>query len=213
MRRAMICLVLAAMISIASSARGQEEKPAAKPLPKPGPLIAYQLTIVNVTAAPDDDSDQTTHVDLARVLAKWEQQGRVQWQKTLLLSAVENQAAHVQFGEQKPIVTGSQELPGGRRARNVTMQNAGLTFGVTGVVEDEGTILFEADVEHSYFTAHNAAKSDDESALPGKLTEQHQVQTTARCHPAKACLIGGIKNDTPEDKSQTLLFVSAEVVK
>lgn len=214
MRLATACLLAASIITSAARATGQETQPAPPRPPKMGPLIAYELTIVNVTVAPDDEIDKATHVELGKVLVKWEEQGRIQWQKTVRLTAAEQQAAFVQLSERKPVVTGAQEQPGGRRrVRSLSMEDTGLILGVTGLVEEEGTIVFEVDAQHSYFTPNKASSADGEGPFPDKLTQQNQVQTTVRCHPGKACLIGSTEIKTAEEKSKTLVFVSAEVVK
>ncbi len=214
MKLATACLLAASIVNATSWATAQETKPSA-PVPlKTGPLIAYELTIVNVTAARDEEVDKATHVELGKVLAKWEEQGRVQWQKTVRLAAAEQQAAFVQLSERKPVVTGAQEQGGERRrVRSLAMEDTGLILGVTGLVEEEGTILFEVDAQHSYFTPNKAASLEGEDAFPDKLKEQNQVQTTVRCKSGLACLIGSTEIKTAEEKSKTLVFVSAEVVK
>jgi hypothetical protein len=214
MRLATACLLAASIVNAASLATGQEKQPAPPRPPKAGPLIAYQLTIVNVTVAPDEEVDQATHVELAKVLAKWEEQGRIQWQKTMRLTATEQQAAFVQLSERKPVVTGAQEQGGERRrVRSLAMEDTGLILGVTGLVEEEGTVLFEVDAQHSYFTPNKDASLESEDSFPDKLKEQNQVQTTVRCKSGLACLIGSTEIKAAEEKSKTLVFVSAEVVK
>ncbi len=215
MKLATACFLAASIVNSAAWAIGQEAKPVDPSAPrKSGPLIAYELTIVNIIPASDDAAEEATEVDLAKFLATWEEQGRIQWQKTMRLTAVENQAAFVQFSERQPVVTGTNAAPGGRRGRSLSMEEGGVIFGVTGVVEEEGTILFEVDAQHSYFpTSEASASADaDDSILP-KMTEKNQAQTTVRCHPGKACLIGSMEIKTATEKTNTLLFVSAHVVK
>jgi Flp pilus assembly secretin CpaC len=191
-----------------------QEKEANKPEAPPAPLalIAYELTIVHLTPSSDDKVDDESQVDLPVMLKEWQEQGRVKWMKTMRLSACDNQSAHVQFGEQRAIATGSTAGPRGRNT-SYQFQEVGLVFRATGRVEQDQSILAEIDVSHSDIEARDESATAGEQAveLPPPTTFRNQVQTTVRLRDGKAIVLGGVAEDSADDKSKTLVFLSASI--
>lgn len=208
--RALLAVVLAGML-VTCTKTGHAQEPGSQERPKVGEMIAYELTIVNLELGSDEEVDKATEVELAKHLTNWEEQQRIRWQKSMRLSALNQQAAYVKLSERKAIVTGTQESEAGRRTRNMTFEEVGLMFGVTGAAEVGGTVVAEVDVQHPYFPTDAALATGDTNEASAKGVEQNQVQTTVRCHVGKARLIGEVQTDAV-DKSKTLVFLTAEVI-
>lgn len=208
--------VFVALLGLLRSSIAQEpEKEAPTEVKQPLALIEYELTIVHLGPGENGQAENYSAIDLPNAMKVWQDQGRIRWMKSLRLAACDNQSAHVQFGEKKAVATGVDL--GGRsgrsRATAYQYEDLGLVFGVTGRVEADQSITVELDVKHSDLEAPKVENPSNDEAVdfvPAE-TRTNLLQTTVRLRDGKAMLIGGGLVDSPDEKSETLVFVSAKM--
>ncbi len=137
---------------------------------------------------------------------------------TVKLTALDNQKAMVQYGGEKPIVTGSQQAFGGRGGRTTVTQQrqVGTMIQCTARVLEDETILVTINVERSRFAPPEESavleESDDRGALRTPALQTTTCQTSLKLKPGQPRVISGLSDQTGKLGTQSVIVLSAEFV-
>ena len=130
------------------------------------------------------------------------------------VTALDNQPAYIQLGQRVPRVTGAQISSGGR-TRSVSMEDVGLTLGVTARVNADGLVTMEIDLKKSDLGPVEEGvpvaipKEGDPIRTP--TTETLTVQTTISAASGQTVVLGGIATKSGSRRSELIMLVSPRI--
>jgi hypothetical protein len=219
---------LAAMLSFAAIATAQEQpeprtvprdggsRRQARTVPevtaedlKAGPQITLEFVIVEAPA--DAESDAKTPAQILE-LAK---AGGLSELQRLKLTALDNQRAQVQFGEQASLPSGRSSF-GPIRGETTTYSthSLGTIAHFQARVEEEGAIVANWMLERSRVPAQqvsDAAATDAPPAIRPPQIEQLSAQGTVRLKPGVPTLVVSRQTVSSAGKQQTWVLLIATV--
>jgi len=155
---------------------------------------------------------------LDAVIAELKKRGQVRLLARPAVTTLNNQPAFIQIGQRVPRITGTSAGPRGN-VNTVTLENVGLTLGITPRISADGVVTMEIDVEESHFgpaeegTPISTSSEGEVVRMPEIRTSQ--LQTTVCVASGEVLALGGLLT-TRQDESpscrQLLLYLTAEVL-
>lgn len=208
----------------ASESQIREAKAILDVLDQAPKMIAIEVLFADLPAPAKDSQSQITGGTSDEV---WLERLKKQEGKTkgkihkIRLTAVENQKAMIQYGEQTPVVAGVQRGFGGRgaaptRTPVVRQTSVGTIVQCTARVSQDETIVAEFEIERSGFTPPEKAtvldESDDNGTLsaPGLMTTT--CKTTLTLKPGRPRVVSGLKSEGAAKGTQSIIVITAELI-
>jgi hypothetical protein len=177
-----------------------------------GKMITFELIIADVNDALDSPT--------AAKILDLEKTGKLNYLARVQLASLENQQAHVQFGERTSRVIGRTMTggrgfaPGGAPGPQSTPIyndiNLGTVVQVTARVEDDGSVVTQLMVERSGIAGGaDAAAFDPNSNDPPKTIQTLTTQTTVRLKPGEPQVVSGRQVSMGKEANKTWIVVTA----
>jgi hypothetical protein len=187
-------------------------------------MVSIDVLIAEVVI--DDDSQKaagelssfkSTGKSLDAIVAELKKLGKLRMLARPSVSTLNNQPAFVQIGQRKPRVTGTSSSPRGQ-VNSVSMENVGLTLGVTPRINADGIVTMEIDVEQSRLGPAEEgtpiATSAEGETIRTPSVQTTQVQTTVSATSGQTVMLGGLvtrsEGQEPGER-RLLMFVSPHV--
>ncbi len=188
-------------------------------LDQPPKMVAFEVVFADFSVKAEDgqpaQAAQTSDEEWLARLKNPAGKGKGNVNK-IRLTALDNQKAMVQYGEETPVVTGMQAFGRGGRSAITQQKQTGTIVQCTARVLDNETIIAEFEIERSRLAPPEDAavleESDDSGALrtPGQLTTT--CKSTLILKPGKPRVISGLKSQGPKSGTQTVIVITAELV-
>lgn len=137
--------------------------------------------------------------------------GRVRVANRIELTAVENQLAFFQVGEDIPLASSTMAVPGRGASTNYRNVSVGTIFKVQARLSGESDIVSEIDFEKTEVGHPNAVAGEETTAAPqgvSRLTHQ----TTSRTQAGHSLLAGTLVSQSPDRDGAAYLILSASIV-
>lgn len=192
-------------VSPAQPAGPARRDQASSDLSMSGKLVTLDLLI----ATPAEPLSAPT----AAKIIELEQAAKLQSAVRLQLSALENQSAHLQFGNLVARVTGRTMAPS--RAQSVptyTDINVGTTARAISRVHENGSVITQLTIERSGLASQpTPATADDKPNFdPPPAVFTITLQTTVSLKPGQPLIISG-GQPTTKESTQTWIVVTAKI--
>ncbi len=118
------------------------------------------------------------------------------------VTAVNNQAAFVQFGRRGPTVKTTVTERG--RTSNVEYENVGLILGVTARICDDNRVTMEIDLEKSDVVGNDGAGAS--------IVDVTTAQTTVTAKSGQPVVLGGLKAETSTSAKEVILIATPRIL-
>jgi type II secretory pathway component GspD/PulD (secretin) len=189
-------------------------------------VVAIEVVVAEVVAGRKVGDREPEPLDLKElsgpaddVLARVEdlrKKGRLGEFKRLQLTAVENQPARTQIGENKPMVAGVHTTATGLVSRSIMYRTYGTDVRVTPRVGADNVVSLELSVQDArpHVAEDAPVLGQDEKNTPIRATAivNSTVEGKVSVASGQAVVVQGVKATAKSSQVQTLILVSARVV-
>lgn len=189
-------------------------------LDAPPAMVSIQVLIAEVTL--DDGLVESggalfgrmSGEDVESLIAELKKHGQFKMLARPAVTTLDNQSAFVQVGQREPRITATAMTPRGK-ANSVTLEDTGLTLGVTPRINADGLVTMEIDVDESHLGP--AEEGTVISSLPGgeevraPQVQSSKLQTTVSAASGQTVVLGGLvsRQEAPSARWQgTLVFLT-----
>ncbi len=129
------------------------------------------------------------------------------------IATLDNQPAFIKISQRKPRITGSSSSSRGR-VNSVTLEDVGLTLGVTPRISADGQVTMEIDIEQSRLAPEKegvAVSVSEGEVVRSPEVEIVNVQTTVRVHDGRSLVLGGLIRKSKTGWRELLIVVTPVV--
>ena len=184
-------------------------------------MVSIEVLIAEVGLDEGDDEaarallKKATDEGIDAVVADLKSHGQIRVLARPLITALDNQSAFINIGRRRPRITGTTISARGR-TYNVTLENVGLTLGVTARISDDGLVTMEIDLEQS-----NLGPADEgapiSSSRDGKETRSPEIgtttlQTTVSAKSGQTVVLGGLISRQEAEGRGMLILLAPHIV-
>lgn len=184
-------------------------------------MVSIEALVAEVSLEEGDDEaaaallKKATEEGIDAALAELKSHGQIRVLARPLVTALENQPARINIAQRKPRITGTNVGREGM-TNTVTMENVGLTVGVTSRINVDGLVTMEIDVEQSNLgpTEEGApvATSGDGEIIRSPEVGTTMLQTTVSAKSGQAVVLGGLIREHQTERRGVLILLTPHVV-
>ena len=198
-----------------------EEKPAST-----GRMVSVEVVIAQLADGKNEAGLNLYSGDkIAARIAELDKQGQISQLTRMRVSTLDQQQAHLQFGQRTPVATGRTRAGGFRRgadgnpaaggqavSTSYTLENVGTMIGVTPHVEEDGTVSLKLELTKSQIEPAAAGEAGaDATDVPPSRTATLQSRSTVRLRSGQTAVVGQSQSSTKGESGQTVILVTAHV--
>jgi type II secretory pathway component GspD/PulD (secretin) len=124
------------------------------------------------------------------------------------LMTLDNQPAIVHVGSRVPRVAGLSVSSSGGETRSTTLDNVGLTVGITPRIDPDGAVVMQIDVEQAQPGPENESaplSADRRNVVRSPRIDATTVQTIVRILDAQALVLAGVAQKGKADKDLVII--------
>ncbi len=202
-----------------SDAQLKEIQAVLETLDQPPKMVAFEILFADVSVEVKEKKTWTTIdeewlAEIETVAAK-----RKGGFSKVRLTALDNQATMVQYGEETPIVTGVQAFPsrgGSSRTPILQRKQTGTIVQCTARILEDDTIIAAFEIERSRLSSKEEAVALEEGVEKDALRTPAQLtttcKTTLKLKPGRPVVVSGLKTEGPDTGTKNVIIVTAELL-
>jgi hypothetical protein len=139
-----------------------------------------------------------------------ESMGRAYVANRMELTAIENNPAMLQVGEDVPLLAATTSVPGRGSSNNYRTMSVGTLFKVQARLSGESDIVMEVEFEKSEVSSPVSDADEEHQPAPqGVARLTHQA--TSRIHDGGSLLVGTLVSQSNDGASEAYLILSASI--